>query len=153
MSSQPRSEYEVIAKIRAYALKLKLSKDDADFLEKDLLPKIENLGLLDDSLYAKNYVAQSLVSKKNPSSLVIKRFLAKKGISRELIQDALASYPQEIAQDFAYAQAKKKFNLLQKSKTPRSTILIKKKIFAYLQSKGFQSSVIVPAIDRVLNVK
>jgi SOS response regulatory protein OraA/RecX len=148
ISLQPRSEHETVQRLTRYLTKF----DDSKVNKVDVTNKIINYlkedRLLDDARYAQEFSENIMGSSKARGVGYIKRFLMKKGISREIIE----SVTQNVDPDVEFAAAKEL--CLKKLKTikAKNQLDLKKKLWSYLSYRGFSPNVIGLAIDSVVAV-
>ena len=104
-----------------------------------VLQKLNEFNFLNDETYAKNYVN---IRKKTKGKKVIEYELKMKGVSAEIIEEALKEI--ENQQEEILILAKKFF------KNKEKDLKIKEKLFRHLASKGFDFDEINFAINEVL---
>ena len=107
----------------------KLRKDYSDESVEAAVTRCEELGLIDDSRYARRYVAD-LINIKHLSERGIRQKLREKGIDRDLIDEILAEYELDEAQQIRDIIERKYARSLSDEKTRRRAV-------SALQRMGF----------------
>ncbi|SDY33726.1 regulatory protein [Evansella caseinilytica] len=134
LSYRMRSEKEVYI----YLAELEVKGKDAA----QIVARLKELQFLDDKLFAKAFIrTKKNTQKKGP--LVIVQELQEKGISKPLIEQALAEYPEEEQLEHAVSAAVKK----QTSYRNDGRKLRKQKTIQFLLQRGFPSSVVQQAVE------
>ncbi|MBR6801188.1 MAG: RecX family transcriptional regulator [Eubacteriaceae bacterium] len=108
-----------------------------------IIRRLEELGYLNDRSFAEDYVSYKKES--YHSKRAIKNKLKEKGISEDIISEALESYPDSDEYDYAEYFATKiaeKYDSLDYEK-------LRNKVYSRLASKGFSNSAIFYAADRI----
>lgn len=149
MALQPRSKKEVATALKKYADKFDLSASDKTIIVETLLVKLEEKNIINDFRYAKDFVYSISNSSKPRGRDYIKRFLAKKGIGQNIIDEAVLETEDEDELQNAENLAEKKLKLLSKGNYFEK----KKKLWSYLARRGFSGETISYVIDKVLGVK
>jgi regulatory protein len=111
---------------------------------------LEEFGYVNDRLYAKVFI-QEMMKRKPAGEIRLRQELAKRGISKHDITDALAeAFPAETARDMAFdsamTAAQKKMHTLG-HKTPEKR---KQALVSYLQRQGFSWKVIKKVLPSVM---
>lgn len=140
-----RTKKEVVGRVKLYLSKKDLTKIETDEIVNYVLEEIEKLGLLDDSVYAKNYVEGRLRSGRAISKRKIQDFLFKKGVDRQTVEKALQSYPKGMEVELVKELAKKKLKTLRYTNTNTG----KRKLATYLLGKGFSSTAVFETINQL----
>lgn len=137
LAVRPRSEKEVIDFLTekiAKAGNVKYAQAKNSLLIGQIIGKLKKYKYLNDVEFAKWWVRSRIRS--NPkSAIALKIELIKKGIDREIIDSALELLPDQllIAQKIVDKRLRK-WRIL-------SNLELKKKVYQYLASRGFQSEV------------
>lgn len=121
---RPRSEREFKLWFR--------SKKVEETFQGETLEKLTNLGLVDDTAFAKWWVEQRSVFRPK-SRRALKQELAQKGISREIIDDVLQNEELPSEDEQILRIAEKRWNKLKNLETKER----KNKIIQYLARRGF----------------
>lgn len=151
LSYKSRSEKEVVSKLNDYLLREKnLTPVAKDFFSKFFISKLKELNLIDDYKYAKSFVKEKIDSPKPTSKIKVKIFLRKKGISEEIINNAVKDFSRDLEISNAKKDANKKFKIL---KNKKDTPYLKHKINNYLLSKGYPIEIISSVVDTLSDVK
>lgn len=144
VSIHPRSEKEIIAYIQKRSGKLHGSEE----LVTSALTRLKELGYIDDKLYAKRFIESRNRSRPKGKKLIHVE-LRHKGVS----QDVIDTVDQEMGGsdgtsdvELARVVAQKKYSLWKH--LPR--LEQKKKLFGFLQRRGFSSNVIFRIIDELM---
>jgi regulatory protein len=145
LSYSSRTRKEVLNRIDKYLLKKDLTTEEENELKEYVLEEVDKLNLLDDKLYAKNYVEGRIRSGKSISKRKIQEFLYMKGVDKQIIETALQSYTSGMEIDLVRQLAEKKIKTL-KYKDRYSG---KRKLTAYLLGKGFTSSVVFEMVNQL----
>jgi len=144
VSIHPRSEEEIIAYINKRSTKLHGS---SELVSKALL-RLKELKYIDDVMYAKRFI-ESRNRTRPKGKRLIQLELRKKGVSQDVIDLVDAELVgEDVPSDFdlGLAIAQKKYSLWQKLPHLEQ----KKKLFGFLQRRGFSSSVTLRVIDVVM---
>ncbi|MFZ2663778.1 MAG: RecX family transcriptional regulator [Patescibacteria group bacterium] len=146
ISYRIRSEKEVSDRLDKYLLKYNYLKDDVDKIRSDVLSKLEDAGYLNDSEFASCYIRSLLSSKKPVSNMKIFQFLLKKGIPKDIINNALSNLPDDFLLQNAIRDGEKKIRTIKDS----DGYVARRKLSDYLYRKGYPSEVVHSAIDSLL---
>lgn len=141
-----RSEKEVSDRLTKYLSKYHISSSEKDELSTKLTSKLDESGYLDDSNFAFTYIKSVSDSKKPVSKRKITHFLMKKGVSKDIMSDALDSLPAEFSHNNATKDAEKKLRLLGNI----DEFSKKRKLYDYLYRKGYDSGTISSVVDTLL---
>jgi SOS response regulatory protein OraA/RecX len=145
-----RTTWEVEQKIDYYLEKRKTpSPSDKKSFKSKLLEKLSQLKLLNDLDYAENYLKERIDARKPVSSIQIKKFLGKKGLSRKVIEQALKKFSREEEKSQALKDAQKKFPTYQKRNKKKA----KRLLIQYLSRKGYPYDVVYSVVDSLPGVK
>jgi regulatory protein len=112
-----------------------LSLDDSTEIKNEIIQNFKDQKYIDDEFYATEYVKQKINSKNPYSKNEIKNFLYKKGIPRDIIQDSLKQYTDEIEL--------RNIELISKKKANKSS----RQIEAYLIRRGFSYDNVRTSLD------
>jgi len=137
VSRRPRSEREITNKlenllkkrISKFSKLLQNDKDISKLLIQETLYFLKKYDYLDDLKFANWIVEQRLNQKKGP--LFIKQDLYKKGVNKEIINEALSLIDTSKSIEKSYKQALKKY------KNEINEYKKKQKIYSYLMRQGF----------------
>ena len=132
LASQPHSEAEV----RQRLLQRFPHETVASTLE-----RLREVGLLDDSAFARSWTHSRLAHRPRSASLIA-RELAGRGVAREIIQEALAGTDDEAA---AYQAGQRLLGRLLEA----DYATFRRRGWQFLQRRGFSSSVIHHTLDRL----
>lgn len=151
LSIKPRSTYEVLVRLKSYLSKLniKLTSTEKEKLLLEITKNLKESRYLNDKRFSIEYVTQQIESPKPVSTLSIKKFLIKKGISSSNISNALNLYSFETELENTKKAAEKKLVSLKKPYTYET----KNKVKKYLLNKGFSYNAVNHAIDSLFDVK
>jgi len=141
-----RSEKEVADRLTKYLSKYHISPSEKNDLSAKLTSKLEESGYLDDLNFAFSYIKSVSDSKKPTSKRKIMHFLVKKGVSRDIMSDALNSLPADFSHSNAVKDAEKKLRLLGNI----DEFSKKRKLYDYLFRKGYDSGTISFVVDTLL---
>ncbi|MBU0535090.1 RecX family transcriptional regulator [Patescibacteria group bacterium] len=141
-----RSEKEVADRLTKYLSKYRISSSEKNNLSAKLTSKLEEGGYLNDLNFAFTYIKSVSDSKKPVSKRKITHFLMKKGISRDMLSDALDSLPADFSLNNAVKDAEKKLRLLGNI----DEFSKKRKLYDYLFRKGYDSGTISSVVDTLL---
>jgi len=134
LMTRDRSQYEIRTKLR----KLGYDEDIAEKVVEDL----KAIGYIDDSRFVLRYAADRLKSKAL-SKRALKYELEKKGIDRDLIDNALKDF-EEDDEEIAFRAAKKKFGKYDLNDKP-----LQEKAFRFLMHRGFSYETASSVIRRL----
>lgn len=132
LGPRAHSRAELVAKLRKKGY-------ESDTIDEAIL-KLESLGLIDDRSFATGCV-ESLARRRPEGQRMAKVRLMRKGLSEEVIEEALRNYD---AQGMCLAAAEKKMRSL--SGTPETK---QKKLITFLRNRGFDWSTIRETVDIV----
>lgn len=150
LAVKPRSEGEIGKKLQSYLAPIQsLSAAEKKELQVELTTKLKADKLINDKQYVQEYLRQIADSPKAHSVLHLKKFLYTKNIPSSIVDQEVANLGVGFELEKAKAAAIKKAKSL--SKLP--FFEKKKKVYAYLASKGFSGSTISSIIDSALDVK
>lgn len=142
IAHKSRSEHEVSGKIDKLLVKseewyphLFETVDTASSLKEDILEMLSKMNVINDKDYAKTFVMQKIKARKSVSRLEISNFLFKKGISKEISDNALLAYTQDIERKNI------KKELIKRSSKSRE------KLIKYLLGRGFKSSLVFELVN------
>ncbi len=137
--------YKILAYPRtANQVKMKLKEDMVDeFTIEDVIYYLNKNSYLNDLEYGKSYAKDRVnLSKDGPLKIYYK--LLEKGLSKEDARKSIYSIDTEIYEQNVIDVAKKKLNLIKSGD-------VKKKLWSYLQQKGYDSSLIKLALEEVIS--
>lgn len=125
--------------------KLKENGISSDYYQ-DVFKFLKEFGLLDDEDYARKFI-QSSVKGKPISQNKLKMKLFEKGISKEIIDNALELfYPHEDKYELALKAAEKKMRMLSSKPIAKQ----KPALMNYLYGQGYESDMIRKVVERLL---
>jgi len=144
VSIHPRSEKEIVTYIKKRNNKLNGSTDIQD----QVLTRLKELGYIDDAVYAKRFIESRNRSRPKGKKL-IQLELLRKGVFLDVIDSVFQQMidtdgPTDI--ELARVVVQKKYSIWKKL----SILEQKKKLFGFLQRRGFASSVIFRIIDELV---
>lgn len=147
VSIHPRSEKEIVAYIRKRSSKL----HGLEELITAALSRLKDLGYIDDEIYTKRFIESRNRSRPKGKKL-IQLELLRKGVSRDIIdsvdqQMGESEGPTDI--ELARGIAQKKYSVWKKLPIPEQ----KKKLFGFLQRRGFSSTVVFRVIDELTGIR
>ena len=146
---------EILQKLIAHAIsyvsfRLRSAKEIHEYLSKRIKgnkeyvrlaeSRLKELGYIDDEMYAKRFIESRNRSRPKGKKL-IQIELKRKGISSEIIENIDGSADFELARGIA----QKKYSIWKKLPVLEQ----KKKLFGFLQRRGFSSTVVFRVIDEV----
>ena len=146
---------EILQKLIAHAIsyvsfRLRSAKEIHEYLSKRIKgnkeyvrlaeSRLKELGYIDDDMYAKRFIESRNRSRPKGKKL-IQMELKRKGISSDIIENIDGSNDLELARGVA----QKKYLLWKKLPVLEQ----KKKLFGFLQRRGFSSTVVFRVIDEV----
>lgn len=138
LAMAPRSRAELLAKLRL--------KGCPDALAERVLDRLTEVGLIDDRAFA-----QMLTHAKHEGSglarMGLRHQLRKKGIDKELVEDALASITPEAEHARAYELAERKLRAM----AGLDPQVQARRLAGMLARKGYPSSVVYPVVRDAVN--
>jgi regulatory protein len=149
ISYSPRTEKEVKDRINRFFGKKDISPQEKDIIIEKVMAELRDLRLLDDLLYAKDYVQGRIRSEKPVSKRKLAEFLYKKGVSREIIDQVTVEYSDELEYSAAEKLADKKLRSIKDT----DPFVIKRKLTGYLLSKGFSPQIVYIVVDTKTKVQ
>ena len=141
-----RSEKEISDRLSKYLSKYRINSSEKNKLALRVTSKLEESGYLNDSTFSFSYIKSVSDSRKPISKRKIIHFLMKRGVSKNIISDAINTLPQEFSHDNAIKEAEKKLRLLGNI----DEFSKKRKLYDYLFRKGYDSEVISSVVDTLL---
>ena len=151
ISYQPRTTHEVSQKIDKLSQRWDLSPEELAELKSQVITELKEIHLLSDLEFAKSYVS-SFSSGRSTSAQKIRTFLYKKGIDRQIVDEAIKDMDPEFEFASALADGEKKLRILQLSRNYDAN-LAHKKLYMYLLGKGYPYNVCNSVVDRIASVK
>lgn len=146
----PRTEAEVYKKLLTYKKGYEdLEEDTFIELVDSIMNMLRNEHFIDDSNYARNVLESLKISSKAQSPLKLKQLLHKKQLPNEYVNNIFSNVPESTKEAWAEKLAKSKVSSY--AKLPYS--IRRKKLAAFLYSKGFPIETINRAVDIALPVK
>ena len=124
ISARKRTQKQVINKLK----EKNFTNTEINFAIKYL----SDNNLLDDEMFAKSFVKDIMLTKKNGRKKVF-NMLYEKGVDKEIIVDVLNKYFPDNSLESAIIVAERKYNLLKNKPIEK----IKQSLFSHLISKGF----------------
>jgi regulatory protein len=134
LAYRPRSASELRRNLR--------DKDVDDWIVDAVIARLEHAGLLDDREFARYWVDNR--ERFNPRGLRgLRHELAQKGVSRHIIDEALATYDEEAAARGAARAGARRLSLADPS-------AFRRKLQAYMARRGFSYAVIKPLVEELV---
>lgn len=146
ISYRQRSEKEISDRLSKYLSKYRFSSEEIENIREKVINRLEESGYLDDLDFAVSYVNGLVNSGKPVSERKIFQFLFKRGVSKEIINQALKFLPSDFILQSVLKEAEKK---LKTTKGP-DNFTRKQKLSQYLYRKGYPFEVITSVVDRLL---
>jgi len=149
LSFKSRSEKEVLDKVKFFVSKTNISSEEKNQLKDKILDSLKNDGYLKDTNdedFTKLYVEGLQKSGKPFNKIRISQFLTKKGISRDIVNQALEDLDEDAIYESVLNDAKKKIRNLKDD----SNFSKKKKLINYLYRKGYPFNVVSSVVDTLL---
>ena len=134
LAARPRSVSEMVKK-------LKLKEYPAAVIE-EAVETLKKQGLLDDEKFAKTFVNSSVYSR-SAGTRKLKFDLKQKGVSQEIIERAIGGLQDTDETEMARELVAKRYHLM----TGVSEEAKKRRIFGFLQRRGFSSEVIFKVLS------
>ncbi len=130
-------------------LKTSTSLGDLEEEKTLLMTELQPLGLLNDLEYAKSFIKEKTGGIKSISKRFIEIFLLKKGVDREVIEEAFVKTL--FNNDSEKKAAQKLLDKKIKSLHDRPLKEVKQKVTRYLLGKGFAPDIVFPLVDTKTN--
>lgn len=127
-----------------------ISEEEKAKLKQRVIEELQSQNLLNDLDFAKTYIQQKTDSKKPINKMKIQLFLRKKGIPKEIIEEALLDFKAESELESANILADKKIKILLKHHDKNTA---KKKLISFLYGKGFSSDIVYAVVDTKFKLK
>ena len=108
-----------------------------------VMSRLEELGYINDSVYAEDFAEYKMESMLSRRAIVSK--LKEKGVAPELIDSAMQKYQESDEYDFALHFATK----IAENADSLDYEKLRNKIYSRLSSKGFESKVIFSVLDKI----
>lgn len=147
LSYQPRSRDELVKRLHEYLYKAEVKEEFSREVEAKIMSKLEEMGLINDEEFVKNYISLATNSKNPPGPRKIKEFLFKKGVEASLIDKHLADYSQGAEVTGAKLALEKKLKGA-KIKNMKE----KQKYMQFLLRKGFSYGAVRGVVDSLSEV-
>ena len=136
LSRKPRTQMEITQRL--------LQKDIAPDVIEETLIRLGNEKLIDDELYARQWVQQR-ISQQYKGKLWVRQELQQKGIAKHTIAEALAEVEDDLELDSALAAGMKKWKQTRGEMRDR-----RNKTYAYLLRRGFSSEIVRRVLKQIL---
>ena len=146
ISHKPRSEKEVSDKIDSYNSDYTISSEDFSNIKEEVIADLMEKRYIRDLDYAEDFVRGAINSRKSRSKMKIKQFLYKKGVSRDVVTNALSLMPPNYDYENALSEGKKKLRMV----FGADKFTKKAKLHNYLYQRGYSSSTISRVVDTLL---
>jgi regulatory protein len=148
LALKPRSEQETLQRLNRYLHKFNLTTEEKSTIVDKVVSQLKEENLIDDEKYVAEFKRSIELSSKPRGTQYFKKFLAKKGIDRKLIDKTELQIDPEVEFAAAKALALKKMPSI-KAKKP---VEVKRKLWSFLLYRGFGGDVIGRVIDSILSV-
>lgn len=129
--------------IREIQLRLKRYDIDEDVID-HVVSWLQQLRYIDDRRYAQQWVEQR-IRLRGYGPLRLQRELQQKGVDRRYIDEALAPYDEEHFVALAWEHGEKYV----RRHLGEDTMAVRRKVYAYLQRRGFSTPIIHRVVQRV----
>ena len=142
LSFSKRSESEILGKIQTYIFKTHLSPKEKEILKDRVITNLKSDGYLtesNDEDYASSYIQGLKNSGKSFNKIRVLKFLLKKGISKDIMDESLS----EIEDEDIYESVLKGENNFQK----------KQKLTTFLLRKGYPYETVSSVIDTLTDLQ
>lgn len=136
LAHKPRTQMEITQRL--------LQKDIAPDIIEEILIRLGNEKLIDDELYARQWVRQR-ISQQYKGKLWVRQELQQKGIAKHTIAEALAEVEDELELDSAVAAGMKKWKQTRGDLRDR-----RNKTYAYLLRRGFSGEMVRGVLKQIL---
>jgi len=138
LSYKPRSEKEIINRLKKYSA--------SEEIEQKILQSLETDGYVNDKNIIQMFIQSYLSSPKTKSLISLKQTLVKKGFNNEDIKAALEEVPPQAEEKKVLKDAQKKLRSLGKEPILQK----KRKLQDYLYRKGYNPKAIKAVVDSLL---
>ncbi|MNW23522.1 Regulatory protein RecX [compost metagenome] len=136
LARKPRTQMEITQRL--------LQKDIAPDIIEETLIRLGSEKLIDDELYARQWVQQR-ISQQYKGKLWVRQELQQKGIAKHTIAEALAEIEDDLELDSALAAGMKKWRQTRGDMRDR-----RNKTYAYLLRRGFSSEIVRGVLKQIL---
>lgn len=136
LSIRPRSVHEVRMRLQKAGV--------VPEIEDEVIEWLKNLGYLDDSRFAADWIRYRSTTKKLGSKR-LKYELQQKGICKSVARDALSTLTREEEFSLALESAMRRRGALERLDPP----VAKRRLIAYLQRRGFEFETILRVVSQV----
>ena len=147
VSNRARTVFEIERKINAL-LKYVSSEEVIQSVRVKVIDKLNQLELLNDFQYAKDYLNEKVNSSRPVGPEAVKKFLYRKGVSSEIIKSVVSDFSKQDEKEAIEKLLVRKMGTLTKR-----DIKNKNRITKFLLYKGFTPKVVFPAVDTKFEVK
>jgi regulatory protein len=149
LSYRKRSTKEISDRIDKYLKKIILPSREKVEIREKVLSTLESDGYLKDSNdkdFSKHYINTLEKSGKTFNRIKIYQFLNKRGVPKNIIENALDEIDSRSIYDSVLSDAQKKLNVLRE----KDSYLKKKKLINYLYRKGYPFDIVSSVVDTLL---
>lgn len=146
LSFNKRTKKELLDKLEKYLYRISLSQNEKSELRDRIISNLKIDGYLKDSNdedYAEAYIQGLKNSSKPFNSIRIFQFLSKKGISKEIIEDAIGDIDNDSVHESVLRDAQKKIRSIRDGNAYQK----KQKLIGFLLRKGYPFDIVSSVVD------
>lgn len=146
LSFSKRSESEILGKIQTYISKTRLTPKEKEILKDRVITNLKNDGYLTESNdrdYVSSYIQGLKNSGKPFNKIRVLKFLLKKGISKDIIDESLSEIEDEDIYESVLREAEKKIKYIKGA----NDFQRKQKLTTFLLRKGYPYDIVSSVID------
>ncbi len=152
LSFSKRSESEILGKIQTYIFKTHLSPKEKEILKDRVITNLKSDGYLtesNDEDYASSYIQGLKNSGKSFNKIRVLKFLLKKGISKDIMDESLSEIEDEDIYESVLKEAEKKIKYIK----GENNFQKKQKLTTFLLRKGYPYETISSVIDTLTDLQ
>lgn len=146
LSFNKRTKKELLDKLEKYLYKTRLSQNEKSELKERIISNLKTDGYLKDSNdedYVSTYIEGLKNSSKPFNSIRIFQFLSKKGISKEIIEEAIGDVDNDSVYESVLRDAQKKIKFI----SGGNAFQKKQKLIGFLLRKGYSYDTVSSVVD------
>jgi len=152
LSFSKRSESEIFGKIQTYILKTRISPKEKEILKDRVITNLKSDGYLkesNDQDYAYSYIQGLKNSGKSFNKIKVLKFLLKKGISKDIIDESLSEIEDDDIYESVLKEAEKKIKYIK----GENNFQKKQKLTTFLLRKGYPYEIVSSVIDTLTHLQ
>ena len=152
LSFNKRTESEILGKIQTYVSKTQLPSKEKQILKDRVIANLKNDGYLtesNDEDYASSYIQGLKNSGKAFNKIKVLKFLSKKGISKDIIDESLSEIEDRDIYGSVLKEAEKKIKFIKGGNSFQK----KQRLTTSLLRKGYPYEIVSSVIDTLTDLQ